>query len=379
MKVFAPRQVRRNLPNPAVSLSRTGRCLVAACTFACVGCDLVSTPETVRPELIRPVLSVVASTSTDSTIGYSGTIDSRYQSDLSFRLVGRIETRLVNPGDMVRTGQVLATLDVTEPKIAVRSAVASLEIANAERKNAQKKLERQQTLRTRNATSETEYESAKKGAESAKSSVTEAESALDKAREVLSYAELTAEMNGVVTDAFAEIGETVRPGQIVVTVADPNQLEAVIDVADEFAERMQLGTEFRLLLPPGNVETTGQVREIAPQADAKTKTRRIRITILAPPKSFQLGATIRAIPAKQSEARIRLPASSILDRDGETFVWVVDEENSSVHLVDVTLVSRNEKNATIEKGIAAGDRVVIAGVHRLGDGQQVLIPTGDSE
>jgi membrane fusion protein, multidrug efflux system len=346
-------------------------------TLICVlGCQHDKPADHVKHESIRPVLSVVAKEDLGPSNGYSGKLDARYSTNLGFRLLGRIVTRQAHLGDCVRKGQVLATLDVADLMVAVRSAEASLAIAKAENENAVNNFRRQATLLEKNATSKAEYDQAKRSEEAAKSAVVQAQSALDKAREVLAYTDLRSDMDGVVTGVYAEVGETVAAGAIVFSVADPGQREAVIDVGAEMLGSIDMASEFRVLVPPLKNECLGKVREIAPQADIETRTSRIKITLDARPEAFRLGATVKAVPVASMVKKLKLPSTAILDRDGGTFVWVVDETNKQVHLLTVTVLDRHENNVIVSSGIKPGDRVVIAGVHSLKDGQSIHVPTG---
>ncbi|MEY2604852.1 MAG: rane fusion protein multidrug efflux system, partial [Verrucomicrobiota bacterium] len=69
----------------------------------------------------------------------------------------------------------------------------------------------------------------------------------------------------------------------------------------------------------------GQIREVAPQADLATRTRRVRITLVDPPLNFRLGSIVKAVAATDAGAEIELPSSALLERNGQTFLWVVDE------------------------------------------------------
>ena len=121
------------------------------------------------------------------------------------------------------------------------------------------------------------------------------------------------------------------------------------------------------------ISVKGTVREVAPDADAATRTWRARITLDNPPQNFRIGSTITATaPAAQSNA-IRLPASAILDRDDNTLVWVVDTKAGTVATQPVKLVERQPDFALVAEGIAAGARVVTAGVHSLKEGEHVRI------
>jgi membrane fusion protein, multidrug efflux system len=116
----------------------------------------------------------------------------------------------------------------------------------------------------------------------------------------------------------------------------------------------------------------GQIREIAPQADAVTRTRRVRIALSDPPSSFRLGATVTANPRNTENSTLRLPASAVLTRDGQGFVWVVDPTASTVSLRNINF-TEDEGGVQVISGVSAGARIVTAGIHSLKQGQKVRI------
>lgn len=350
-------------------------CVVIA---AHMGCSRKTNQEPIVQESVRPILSIIARKEFSSKDAFSGIVEARYTTELGFRMLGRIVTRHVSLGEQVAKGQILATLENTEPLVRVRTSEAGLEIAIALGDNASKNFARQKKLLANNASSPSEYEAAKKATETAQAAIAEAQAALKKSRQDLTYTELRSEIDGVVTDVYAEVGETVSPGQPVFEVADPLQLEAVIDVPEEFANFANVGTEFNITLPPLNIQCSGSLREIAPQADAETKSRRVRIAIENPPEMMRLGATIKALPIASQVAGVQIPSQAILERNGETFVWIVDEKLAVVNLAQVTIASRDEKYATVMDGVNESDRVVIVGVHILTDGQAVRIDERES-
>jgi RND family efflux transporter MFP subunit len=118
------------------------------------------------------------------------------------------------------------------------------------------------------------------------------------------------------------------------------------------------------------------VREIAPQADPTTRTRRVRITLDSPAKSFRLGTTITATVTTQASPGIELPATALLERDGKTMVWVVDPATRMVSTQDVTIAARERSFVRVLNGLPAGSRIVTAGVNSLTPGQTVKIPEG---
>ena len=350
-------------------------CVVIA---AHMGCSRKTNQEPIVQESVRPILSIIARKEFSSKDAFSGIVEARYTTELGFRMLGRIVTRHVSLGEQVVKGQILATLESTEPLVRVRTSEAALEIAKALGDNASKNFDRQMKLLANNASSPADYEAAKKATETAQAAIAEAQAALKKSRQDLTYTELRSEIDGVVTAVYAEAGETVSPGQPVFEVADPLQLEAVIDVPEEFANFANVGTKFNITLPPLNIQCGGSVREIAPQADAETKSRRVRIAIENPPEMMRLGATIKALPITSQMTGVRIPNQAILERNGEMFVWIVDEKLAVVNRAQVTIASRDEKYATVMEGVSENDRVVIVGVHSLTDGQAVRVDERES-
>jgi RND family efflux transporter MFP subunit len=353
--------------------------LFASCILA--GCHLAA-PEheeaghSVTP---RPVLSMIAAPQSGPSDGYGGLIEPRYHTDLSFRVLGRIVAREVNVGDMVKAGQRLARLDPELLEVAVKSQEATLSNVKAQLFNSESNLKRQTILLAKNITPQAEFDLALQANETAAAAVTQAEANLAKAREQLGYANLIADMDGVVTSIDAESGQTVASGQNVISIASPDLREAVVDMGEEITSTLAPGSEFRIVLQVSpEYETIGRVREIAPQADASTRTRRVRITLDNPADAFPLGSTITAFPKQSVPTKIRLPNTAILHRDGQSFVWTVDIANKKVDRVAVNISRQDELGVEIADGIDAGARVVTAGVNSLVDGQSIRLNTGDT-
>jgi len=99
----------------------------------------------------------------------------------------------------------------------------------------------------------------------------------------------------------------------------------------------------------------------------------VRIALDNPPTSFRLGTTATATLTTATAARIGVPASALLERDGKSMVWVVDAASSTVSPREVRIASRDERAVYIADGLAPGTRVVTAGVNSLAPGQSVKI------
>jgi RND family efflux transporter MFP subunit len=331
--------------------------------------------------LPRPVLSTVVSAENRSLLTLVGTVEPRYRTDLSFRVIGRVITRDVDVGDLVRKGQLVAALDPTALELAVRSQRAALSNAQAQLTNASATESRQQTLRDRAVSSPAAFEAAEQTRIAAQAEVVRAQSSLTKAQEQLGYAQLESDFDGVVTSVSAEVGQVVSAGQTVVTVAKPDVREAVVDIPESVNGAVKPGTEFDVALQlDERIRVTGTVREVAPEADSVTRSRRVRITLENAPDTFRLGTTVTATlkGGAGSPSVVRLPLSALLERDGHSMVLVIDEATSIVSERQVTIASRDEKSITVSAGLGPGIRVVTAGVNSLSPGQKIKFENGAS-
>src|SRR6516164_2818817 len=340
-----------------------------ASALAVAGCN----QEAKAPEPVRPVLSTVIEPSSSGSTVAVGTVQARYETNLGFRVLGRIVARPVNVGDLVAEGQTIAAIDPTALELSVQSAKADLSKAEALLENAIGTEERKRILIKTDATTKQTLDDAEQVRAGAQASTARARANLAKAIEQLGYAQVKADFAGVVTAVTAEVGQVVSPGQSIVTVAQPDVREAVVDIGADFPVPLTVGLPFTVslqLLPADQVQ--GQIREIAPQADSVTRMRRVRVALNDPPESFRLGSTITARPSKADSRILRVPPSAVLKKGAETFVWVVDDPASTVSLHKVDL-SEDEAGIRVTGGVSAGERIVTAGTHSLKQGQQVRI------
>jgi membrane fusion protein, multidrug efflux system len=324
-------------------------------------------------EPVRPVISTVVEPTRSGNFAVVGTVQPRFKTDLGLRVLGRLIARPVNVGDLVAEGQTVAAIDPTALELAVRAARAKLMKNQAQFANASATEQRKRILIVSDATTRQTLDDAVQSRASAEASVASAEANLAKAIEQLGYAQVKTEFAGVVTAVGAEVGQVVPPGHSVVTIARPDIREAVVDIGPEFPVPLRVGLPFNVsleLLPA--VQAAGQIREIAPQADPVTRTRRVRIALNDPPASFRLGSTVTVKLSHDQSSILRVPASAVLSKDGATFVWVVDLPASTVSLRKVDLAA-DDADLRVIDGLVAGTRVVTAGIHSLKEGQKVRI------
>lgn len=322
------------------------------------------------PEPIRPVLSVVVQPQDTRQAQLVGTVSPRVSTQLSFRLLGMIVSRAVDVGDLVSKGKTIASLDPAQLQLQVQGARASLASALAQAANASASEERQRLLLESKNTPQATYDAARQARDSANAGVEQAQAALTKAEEQLGYAQLFCDFDGVVTAVGAEVGQVVSPGQMIVTVARADQRDAVIDMPAQLVAGLKLGDSFTVSLQTASsITSVAKVREIAPQADNATRTRRVRLELVDAPAPFRLGATITAVQDAPEATSIEIPSSALLEDGGKTSVWVV--EGDVVQSREVKVSEKSATAAVIASGLKPGDRVVTAGVHSLKPGQKI--------
>ncbi|MDD0975907.1 efflux RND transporter periplasmic adaptor subunit [Pseudomonas fontis] len=331
--------------------------------------------EEAAPDPVRPVLTVIVQPQDVQRLGrFAGSIQARFESTLGFRVAGRIARRWVDVGAQVKPDDILASLDPTDQRNQVRAAEGDLAKVQALWINAQADARRQQALYDRGVGAQAQLDVAQTNLKTTSATLEQAKAALRQAKDQLGYSELRSDHAAVVTAWQAEAGQTVTAGQSVVTLARPDIKEAVIDLPINLAEQLSSGLEFLVAsqLDP-SITAKASLREIEPQADAATRTRRARLTLAQTPDAFHLGTAISVTLSSSVSPRSELPASALLDKDGKPSVWVVDPQQKTVSMREVKLLDRDAATVTLASGVQAGERVVTAGVNSLKPGQKVIV------
>jgi RND family efflux transporter MFP subunit len=355
--------------------------LVAAALAACNGHGEEG-GEAAAAAPIRPVLTQVVVPSDTVMFGpFAGTIEPRYQAQLGFQIPGRMVARDVTIGDLVTRGQRLAALDTIVTRFDLTRAEADLADAKAQAENAEAAEARTRRLMSGNSVAQATLDQAVAKRETARARVDQALSSLQKARDQMGYTELKAEFDGVVTQRLAEVGQVLTAGQGVVTVARPDVREAVVDIPEVYVGALPADGVFTVALQSApELTARGRVREIAPLAESGTRSKRIRISLDQPGPAFRLGATINVSLTRNVSPTVLLPASALLEDGGRRSVWVVSADGKSVSRRDVTVAAARDNaedgRIAVVDGLKAGERVVVAGVHVLKDGQAVRLANG---
>lgn len=340
----------------------------------CAGVSLAAcSSDEEAPVPVRPVLSVVVEPQVQSQLGrFAGSIQARFESTLGFRVSGRIARRWVDVGAQVQPGDTLATLDPTDQQNQLRAAEGDLARVQAQWINAQANARRQQQLYDRGVGAQAQLDIAQTDLKTTGAALEQARSAVSQARDQLDYSTLRTDHAAVVTAWQAEAGQTVSAGQAVVTLARPDVKEAVIDLPITLAEQLSKALTFTVAsqLDPA-INTTATLRELEPQADATTRTRRARLTLANTPDAFLLGTAISVTLTSAVSPRSELPLSALFEGAGKPQVWVIDPQQKTVATRDVTLIERTASSIVLASGVQPGERVVTAGVNSLKPGQKV--------
>ena len=327
------------------------------------------------PEPVRPVLFMEVKAEDQETLGrFAGTLQARYESNLGFRVSGRIAHRAVDVGAEVQKGALLAVLDPTDQQNQLRAAQGDLARVQAQFINAQANARRQLELFNRGVGAQAQLDVAQTDLKTTQASLDQAQASVNQAKDQLNYTQLRTDHGGIVTAWTAEAGQVVSAGQQVVTLARPDIKEAVIDLPAGLAERLPTDVVFLVAgqLDP-SVNTTATVREIEPQAQSATRTRRARLTLADTPAAFLLGTAISVTLSSAIAPRIELPLSALQQVDGKTRIWLLDPQSHTVQPRDVSVISRDADSALLNGGVKPGERVVTAGVNSLQPGQTVKV------
>ncbi len=327
-----------------------------------------------KAEEIRPVRAVrLASDNVDVVAEFSGDVRARIESRLGFRVGGKIVSRKVDVGTVVRRGQVLMQLDPQDLQLAQAQANAGLKAAESNRDLAKAELKRYQDLREKNFVSQAVLDSKETTFKAAQASYDQALAGYRNQSNQAAYATLVSDTDGVVTGVDAEAGQVVAAGTPVVRVAKAGEKEIVIGIPEDKVDSLRRVTDVRVRTWARPEESIpGKLRELSPVADPATRTYTAKISIPNAPDNVKLGMTAYvAFAARTPNAMIKLPLTALFQDKTASAVWVVD--NGSVKLVPVEVAGTSGNDLLVAGGIAPGQTVVTAGVNLLKAGQKVRI------
>ncbi len=349
--------------------SRIAVAALIAVTLA--GCNKTSPP---LPEA-RPVRTVTIEHAAEGEIvSLTGHVRAKDEVSLAFRIDGQMIERPVHMGDVLKAGQMVARLDSQVQDNALRAAEANLASIEAVLTEARLTFGRQQKLVNDGWTTRANFDTAQQKLLTAEAQVDAAQAQVRIAREQQSYTVLYADAPGAVTATGAEPGEVVRAGQMIVQLARQGGRDAVFDVPEQLLRTGPRDPRVEIVLNGApNVKAVGRVREIAPQADATTRTYQVKVGIENPPAAMQLGATVTGRIQLSAPPGVDVPASALTESDGRPAVWVVDPQSHTVSLRSVDVLRDDPDTVVISQGLETGEVVVTAGTQTLRPGQKVRL------
>jgi RND family efflux transporter MFP subunit len=359
-------------------MNATLRFLMLGTALAAAGCGEVAE----RPREIKVVRTVTADPQPIADDRRAvGEVRPRYESELGFRIAGKVVSRKVDVGALVRKGELLARLEEQDYRNKLKAAGADFAAADAVLVEAQAAEGRLRQLLSSGTTTRANYDAALKNLRSAEAKRDSARAAMEMASDQLAYTELLADFDGIVTSVGADPGQVVNTGKMIVRLAQPDDKDAVFAVSESVFggrrsdERPEITTS---LLSNPEVAADGAVREISPVADPVTRTFQVKVTLKDPPAQMRFGSSVVGRLKAATVPVVVLPAAALFDRHGVPAVWVVDRSTGEVALKSVSVARYETDRVIISGGLQKGDIVVTAGVNRLRENQKVQLAGGVS-
>jgi RND family efflux transporter MFP subunit len=301
---------------------------------------------------------------------FTAVVTARVQSNLGFRVPGKVIQRLVNTGDFVR-GQSLMQIDRIDLALAIAAKNAAVASAQARAIQTAADEGRYRTLLDAEVATRQSYDQVKAAADTARAELRQAEAEAQVASNEGGYSVLNADADGVVTDTLAEPGQVVAAGQTVVKLAHDGPREAAVFLPETI--RPALGSIVRATLYGETASVPARLRQLSDAADSETRTFEARYVLGGVDAKAPLGATVTIeLPAgTQTSDPSKVPIASIIDRGNGPGVWALNTKTSTVSFRPVKVLRLGDEDAVLADGVKPGEEVVALGAHLLSDGQHV--------
>ncbi|WP_173422559.1 efflux RND transporter periplasmic adaptor subunit [Ensifer adhaerens] len=352
-------------------LLTTAVVIAGAATAAAVFWPTEKVSAAADPRTAAPLVSVVKVRTPDTVFrSFTGTIAARVQSDLGFRVPGKIVERLVNLGENVKAGQPLMKIDATDLRLALTAKRNAAAAARANFVQAKADEKRYAALvKSGLAATPQRYEQAKADLDSTAAQLAAAEAEESVAENEAAYTLLLADADGSIVETLGEPGQVIAAGQTVVKLAKAGPREALVWMPENL--RPEPGATAQASIYGRDASENAVLRQISASADPQTRTYETRWVLQGSAADAPLGATVTIkIANEDALAHAEIPVGSLLDDGARTGAWVVDDKASSVHFRDV-IVERLGEETAIVSGLKQGEAVVALGAHLLTDGETI--------
>lgn len=311
---------------------------------------------------------------------FTGIVGARVQSDLGFRVSGKVLQRLVDTGETVKSGQPLMRIDPVDLGLEVHAQEAAVIAARAQTKQAEDDEARYRDLVGAGAVSASVYDQYKTTAEAARARLNAAQAQADVARNSSNYAMLLADTNGVVVETLAEPGQVVSAGQVVVRLAHSGPREAIVQLPETL--RPKVGSEGKAILyGSARGSAPAKLRQLSDAADRLTRTYEARYVLGDALASAPLGATVTIELADDEISEhhsIQVPLSAVFDPGKGTGVWTLVGAPAHVAWRPVTVLGISDDAARVHGDLKPGDQIVSLGAQLLHEGQPVRLSNTDA-
>jgi RND family efflux transporter MFP subunit len=305
---------------------------------------------------------------------FTGVVSARVQSNLGFRVPGKITSRLVDTGQSVRAGQPLMTIDRTDYVHAITARAETVTAAKAKAVQAAADEARYRGLVKTGAVSASTYDQIKAASDAAQAELAAATAQEQVARDEGSYSQLVADADGIVVETLAEPGQVVMAGQTVVKLAHSGPREAAVNLPETL--RPALGSTAFATLYGSTMRIPVRLRQLSGAADPQTRTFEARYVLEGAAANAPLGATVTVHLSDDAAAdTLQVPIASVLDRGEGPGIWLLNPSASTVSFQPVQVRRLDEELATVSGNLHPGQQVVAVGVHLLRDGQRVRVET----
>ena len=359
------------MPHQSVFL-RFIKALGVLSSLALAACE----PMTAQPIApVRPVLvTPVHYQSQVSERSFVGTIRPRIESDLGFRVAGKVSKRLIEVGTRVEAGQPLATLDEVDLALQAEQAAAELRAATGVLAQASAAETRAKELRQKGCTTEAHLDQAKAAADEARARLNRAERSVELTKNSLSYATLAADAAGVVTATLIEPGQVVTAGQTAIRLARLAEKEVVVAIPETLLARAKSGEAQVSIWSNPDKRYVARLRELAPSADAATRTYLAKFSVPEAGDEVQLGMSATLTLSDSASDRVaRLPLSALFNQGEGPSLYVADAKSGALTLKRVSVKSYERDDVLISDGVEEGENVVALGVQKLDSAQKVKV------
>jgi len=320
--------------------------------------------ELVLADVVRAPLSEV--------IHLDGRIEAVQQSTVSAQTSGTVVELPFDVDDSVAAGDLIVRLEDSEQRSRLNQALAGLEEARSGLDNARQQYGRVEAIHERGLVSRQEFDQARNNLSASRARVERAEAAVDEARKQLDYTRIVAPYGGILTERHVELGESVNPGQPLLSGLSLEQLRVVVDLPQKYADLARRERQATVTLADGRVLETGELT-FYPYANPETHTFRLRMQLNEPNGSLFPGMLVKVgVPVASREA-LWVPASALVQRSELRAVFVLDSQGQP-RLRQIRVGSLDGDRLEVLAGVSAGERVianpsVLVGSDRLNLGQ----------